>query len=210
MLGTPNRYPGSVKYNDMFNEWADSKQEIDEAAGREWDFGFEAWKAHLVQKFGGSRFVGLEFNAFSMSDRPVSVKFGPGTSGNAKMKAVFTDGSGDTKTTQFGYKGMSDFTKHHDEGRKSSYLARHGAKSSGQKWNDPTTAGSLSRWVLWNKKSLSESKKSFKNKFNLRAEETNARYSVADLGYQESMFITDPGRRAVWDYETDYSVEDAE
>jgi len=150
------------------------------------------------------------FNAFSISDRPVSVKFGKGTSGNAKMKAVFTDGSGDTKTTQFGYKGMSDFTKHHDEDRKSSYLARHGAKSSGQKWNDPTTAGSLSRWVLWNKKSLSESKKSFKNKFNLRAEETHARYSVADLGYQESMFITDPGRRAVWDYETDYSVEDAE
>ncbi len=151
-----------------------------------------------------------EFNAFSISDRPVSVKFGKGTSGNAKMKAVFTDGSGDTKTTQFGYKGMSDFTKHHDEGRKSSYLARHGAKSSGQKWNDPTTAGSLSRWVLWNKKSLSESKKSFKNKFNLRAEETDARYSVADLGYQDSIFLTDPGRRAVWDYETDYSVEDAE
>ena len=63
MLGTPNRYPGSVKYSDMFNEWADSKQEIDEAAGREWDFGFEAWKAHLFEKFGGGRFVGLEFNA---------------------------------------------------------------------------------------------------------------------------------------------------
>ncbi|MDA8580366.1 hypothetical protein N9L01_00195 [bacterium] len=150
------------------------------------------------------------FEAFSISDRPVSVSFGKGTSGNAKMKAVFTDGSGDTKTTQFGYKGMSDYTKHGDEGRKSSYLARHGAKSSGQKWNDPTTAGSLSRWVLWNKKSLSESKKSFKNKFNLRAEETDARYSVADLGYQDSIFLTDPGRRAVWDYETDYSVEDAE
>ena len=145
------------------------------------------------------------FNAFSISDRPVSVKFGKGTSGNAKMKAVFTDGSGDTKTTQFGYKGMSDYTKHGDDKRKSSYLARHGAKSSGQKWNDPTTAGSLSRWVLWNKKSLSESKKSFKNKFNLGAE-GNYESPIEEEGYQKSIFITEAGRRSVWAYEPDYSI----
>ena len=145
------------------------------------------------------------FEAFSISDRPVSVSFGKGTSGNAKMKAVFTDGSGDTKTTQFGYKGMSDYTKHGDEKRKSSYLARHGAKSSGQKWNDPTTAGSLSRWVLWNKKSLSESKKSFKNKFNLGAE-GNYESPIEEEGYQQSIFITEAGRRSVWAYEPDYSI----
>ena len=145
------------------------------------------------------------FDAFSISDRPVSVSFGKGTSGNAKMKAVFTDGSGDTKTTQFGYKGMSDYTKHGDDKRKSSYLARHGAKSSGQKWNDPTTAGSLSRWVLWNKKSLSESKKSFKNKFNLGAE-GNYESPIEEEGYQQSIFITEAGRRSVWAYEPDYSI----
>ena len=145
------------------------------------------------------------FDAFSTSDRPVSVSFGKGTSGNAKMKAVFTDGSGDTKTTQFGYKGMSDYTKHGDDKRKSSYLARHGAKSSGQKWNDPTTAGSLSRWVLWNKKSLSESKKSFKNKFNLGAE-GNYESPIEEEGYQKSIFITEAGRRSVWAYEPDYSI----
>lgn len=150
------------------------------------------------------------FEAFSISDRPVSVKFGPGTSGNAKMKATFTDASGDTKTTQFGYKGMSDFTKHKDEGRRDSYLARHGSKGQNQNWKDPTTAGALSRYVLWEKTSLQAAKSAFKKRFNLRAEETHARYSVADLGYQESIFLTDPGRRAVWDYETDYSVEDAE
>jgi len=133
------------------------------------------------------------------------VSFGKGTSGNAKMKAVFTDGSGDTKTTQFGYKGMSDYTKHGDDKRKSSYLARHGAKSSGQKWNDPTTAGSLSRWVLWNKKSLSESKKSFKNKFNLGAE-GNYESPIEEEGYQKSIFITEAGRRSVWAYEPDYSI----
>ena len=144
--------------------------------------------------------------AFSLSDRPVSVKFGPGTSGNAKMKAVFTDASGDTKTTQFGYKGMSDFTKHKDEGRKSSYLARHGSKGQNQNWNDPTTAGALSRWILWNKKSLSESKKSFKDKFDLRAEGIGLDSSIADQGYQQSPFITEAGRKSVWLYEPDYSI----
>ena len=160
---------------------------------------------------GDEKVLGAEvFEAFSLSDRPVSVKFGPGTSGNAKMKATFTDASGDTKTTQFGYKGMSDFTKHKDEGRRDSYLARHGSKGQNQNWKDPTTAGALSRYVLWEKTSLPAAKSAFKKRFNLRAEETHARYSVADLGYQESIFLTDPGRRAVWDYETDYSVEDAE
>jgi len=144
--------------------------------------------------------------AFSLSDRPVSVKFGPGTSGNAKMKAVFTDASGDTKTTQFGYKGMSDFTKHKDENRKSSYLARHGSKGQNQNWNDPTTAGALSRWILWNKKSLSESKKSFKDKFDLRAEGIGLDSSIAGQGYQQSPFITEAGRKSVWLYEPDYSI----
>ena len=146
------------------------------------------------------------FDAFSISDRPVSVSFGKGTSGNAKMKAVFTDGSGDTKTTQFGYKGMSDYTKHGDEGRKSSYLARHGAKSSNENWNDPTTAGALSRWVLWNKKTLAGSKKAFKDKFNLRAEDTGLDSSIAEQGYQQSPFITEAGRKSVWLYEPDYSI----
>ena len=146
------------------------------------------------------------FEAFSISDRPVSVSFGKGTSGNAKMKAVFTDGSGDTKTTQFGYKGMSDYTKHGDEGRKSSYLARHGAKSSNENWNDPTTAGALSRWVLWNKKTLAGSKKAFKDKFNLRAEDTGLDSSIAEQGYQQSPFITEAGRKSVWLYEPDYSI----
>ena len=130
--------------------------------------------------------------------------------GWAMNRALEGDASGDTKTTQFGYKGMSDFTKHKDEGRRDSYLARHGSKGQNQNWKDPTTAGALSRYVLWEKTSLPAAKSAFKKRFNLRAEETHARYSVADLGYQESIFLTDPGRRAVWDYETDYSVEDAE
>jgi len=147
------------------------------------------------------------FEAFSISDRPVSVKFGPGTSGNAKMKATFTDASGDTKTTQFGYKGMSDFTKHKDEGRRDSYLARHGSKGQNQNWKDPTTAGALSRYVLWEKTSLPAAKSAFKKRFNLRAEDLDTEDSY--VGYQVSPFITETDRMAAWVYEPVYSDEDA-
>lgn len=157
---------------------------------------------------GDEKVLGAEvFEAFSISDRPVSVKFGPGTSGNAKMKATFTDASGDTKTTQFGYKGMSDFTKHKDEGRRSSYLARHGSKGQNQNWKDPTTAGALSRYVLWEKTSLPAAKSAFKKRFNLRAEDLDTEDSY--VGYQESPFITETDRMAAWVYEPVYSDEDA-
>ena len=146
--------------------------------------------------------------AFSLSDRPVSVKFGPGTSGNAKMKAVFTDASGDTKTTQFGYRGMSDYTKNKDPARRDAYLARHGSKAQGENWKDPTTAGALSRWILWEKTSLSDAKSAFKKRFDLRAEGTESGMSPEDLGYQTSPFLTEAGRRAIWIYEPDYSIED--
>ena len=157
---------------------------------------------HCEESFGAE-----VFEAFSLSDRPVSVKFGPGTSGNAKMKATFTDASGDTKTTQFGYKGMSDFTKHKDEGRRSSYLARHGSKGQNQNWKDPTTAGALSRYVLWEKTSLPGAKSAFKKRFNLRAEEIDPEDSY--IGYQVSPFITETDRMAAWVYEPVYSDEDA-
>ena len=157
---------------------------------------------HCEESFGAE-----VFEAFSLSDRPVSVKFGPGTSGNAKMKATFTDASGDTKTTQFGYKGMSDFTKHKDEGRRSSYLARHGSKGQNQNWKDPTTAGALSRYVLWEKTSLPGAKSAFKKRFNLRAEEIDTEDSY--IGYQVSPFITETDRMAAWVYEPVYSDEDA-
>ena len=68
------------------------------------------------------------------------------------------------KTVSFGAAGMSDFTKHKDPERKQRYLNRH---KSRENWNDPTTAGYLSRWILWNKPTITESirdtNKRFKN-----------------------------------------------
>ena len=122
------------------------------------------------------------------------------------MKATFTDASGDTKTTQFGYKGMSDFTKHKDEGRRASYLARHGSKGQNQNWKDPTTAGALSRYVLWEKTSLPAATSAFKKRFNLRAEGEGA---DTYIGYQTSPFVSESDRLAPWNYETIYSDEES-
>jgi hypothetical protein len=87
------------------------------------------------------------------------------TRSGKKLMATFENlQTGRTKTTHFGAAGMSDFTKHKDEARKQRYLKRHRAREN---WNDPTTAGALSRWILWNKKSLTASKADFKRRFGL-------------------------------------------
>ena len=76
----------------------------------------------------------------------------------SKWMAVYDDG----KVVHFGAAGAEDFTIHGDEERKRRYLLRHKAREN---WDDPRTAGALSRWILWNKKSLRESIKDFKKRF---------------------------------------------
>ena len=80
------------------------------------------------------------------------------------MKAVFTLANGRTRTVHFGAEGMSDYTLHRDPARKRRYLARHAAREN---WDDPLTAGSLSRWVLWNKPTRTASIDDFKRRFRL-------------------------------------------
>ena len=77
-----------------------------------------------------------------------------------KYRAHFSDGT----HTDFGSRGMSDFTKHKDPERKKRYMSRH---KSRENWNSPKTAGSLSRWVLWNKDTLKKSIADYKKKFKL-------------------------------------------
>ena len=78
--------------------------------------------------------------------------------------AVFRMENGRTKTTHFGAAGMSDFTIHKDEERKKRYILRHKANED---FNDPTSAGALSRWVLWNLPSLRASIADYKKRFRL-------------------------------------------
>ena len=87
------------------------------------------------------------------------------TNSNKKLMAIFNDDSGKKiKTVHFGASGMSDYTKHKDDERKKLYLARH---KKNEDWNNYMTPGSLSRWVLWEYKSLHEAIRKYKQKFNL-------------------------------------------
>ena len=77
-----------------------------------------------------------------------------------KLMATFDD----KKTIHFGAEGMSDFTIHKDPKRKERYLKRHEKREN---WNNPQSAGALSRWILWNKTSLKSSIEDYKKRFKL-------------------------------------------
>lgn len=90
----------------------------------------------------------------------------PSTTKSKKLMAVFYDDKGKKiKTTHFGQKGSSDFTIHRDKSRREKYLKRHEKREN---WNDYMTAGSLSRWVLWNKPTLKGSVMDYKRRFKLK------------------------------------------
>jgi len=94
------------------------------------------------------------------------VKIENSTSKNKKLKAIFYDkDKKKIRSIQFGAKGYSDYTIHKDDERKQRYLNRHKVREN---WNDPMTAGALSRWILWHKKSLNTSIKDYKKKFALK------------------------------------------
>lgn len=88
----------------------------------------------------------------------------PSTKADKKYMAIFETDAGRTKTTHFGAAGYDDFIKSKNEVKKAAYIARHKVNENFQ---NPTTAGALSRWILWNKPTLSASIADYKRKFNL-------------------------------------------
>lgn len=95
----------------------------------------------------------MELLSITKSDKP-----------GKKMVATFRNGNL-LKHTHFGAAGMDDYTKKHDEAQKSRYLARHGR--GGENWSDPKSAGALSRYILWNKPTVSASIADYKRRFHL-------------------------------------------
>ena len=87
------------------------------------------------------------------------------TNQKKKYMAVFYEDGKKIKTTHFGAAGMSDFTKHKDKARKQRYMNRHKANEN---WQNPMSAGSLSRYILWNKPTLRASITDYKKRFNLQ------------------------------------------
>ena len=82
-----------------------------------------------------------------------------------KWDAIFIKEDGKEKSVSFGAAGMSDYTKHKNATRKQRYIQRH--SGMGEHWSQPDTPGALSRWILWNKKTLRASVADFKRRFHV-------------------------------------------
>jgi len=95
--------------------------------------------------------------SFSKSDK----------SGKKYMVRLQTLG-GKTKTIHFGDSTMRDYTSFSPQEKskhKSAYLSRHAKR---EHWNDPTTAGFWSRWILWgNTSNIKSNLASTRKRFNL-------------------------------------------
>ena len=93
------------------------------------------------------------------------VKIAKSPNKSKKYRAVFSDGT----HTDFGAKGYQNYggvgsERHLDEKRKQRYIQRHQKREN---WKNPKSPGALSRWVLWNKKSLTASISDYKRRFKL-------------------------------------------
>jgi len=84
-----------------------------------------------------------------------------------KFIATFDMQDGTTKKIRFGAIGYDDYTSFpadKREERRTAYLGRHKTR---EEWEEPDNAGSLARWLLWEKTSMSEAIKAFKKRFNV-------------------------------------------
>ena len=98
------------------------------------------------------------------------ISISPSTNKDKKLMAKFERENGRQFTIHFGANGMMDYTKYYKQDKEVAKIKRESYLSSyraNENWNDPTTAGSLSRWILWNLPTLEASVKDFKKKFNI-------------------------------------------
>lgn len=70
----------------------------------------------------------------------------------------------DGRKVHFGAAGYEDYTIHKDTERMHRYLARHKAREN---WQNVYSAGFWSRWLLWNKPSLSASARDIRSRFGI-------------------------------------------
>ena len=78
-----------------------------------------------------------------------------------RYTAIFDNG----KQVHFGLKGGQAYIDHMDKLKRENYLKRHIKREN---WDDPYTAGSLSKWILWGESSnINKNLIDFKKRFNL-------------------------------------------
>lgn len=87
-------------------------------------------------------------------------------SGKKWMVTLRKEGERD-KLVHFGADGYSDYTIHKDKERMKRYDARH---KTNENWGKSgiKTAGFWSKWILWNKPSLTKSITDTKQRFNIK------------------------------------------
>jgi hypothetical protein len=91
--------------------------------------------------------------------------FGPSRRDGKKFTAVFVNRrTGRSRTRHFGSRGMSDFTINRSPERRALYHERHWKREN---WDDPTTPGALSRWLLWECQTRQEAFHAFLCRFGL-------------------------------------------
>lgn len=108
-----------------------------------------------------------------------SVEIVPSTRKQSKFMGIFKNKDNKKiKSIHFGAKGYRDYTLINDKNSdfyiededkrnsvRSLYIDRHKKREN---WAEADNAGSLSRWILWNKPTLQASITDYKNKFNLK------------------------------------------
>jgi hypothetical protein len=78
-----------------------------------------------------------------------------------RFVAIFDDGT----KINFGLKNGNTYIDHQDKKKRENYIKRHEVNEN---FNNPKTAGSLSRWILWGDDiDINTNIKKFKQKFNL-------------------------------------------
>ena len=83
--------------------------------------------------------------------------------------AVFLAGM-HQKTTHFGARSYGDYTVYWKQSpklartKRQQYILRHRVREN---WSDPTSAGSLSRYILWEKPTIQQAIRAFKSRFKI-------------------------------------------
>ena len=93
-----------------------------------------------------------------------SVQFLSPSAKGKRLRAVFRSGT-KTRTINFGSAGGSTYIDHRDDKIRAAWKARHKVRED---WSVPDNAGSLSRWVLWERPTLPEAKRRFAARFGLK------------------------------------------
>lgn len=94
----------------------------------------------------------------------------PSTSKGKKYDAVFEISPNKLRKVSFGGKNYGDYIKYslddHDlaDQKRKAYIARHKVNED---WSDPMKPSSLSRYILWEYRTLPEAIRKYKSRFNI-------------------------------------------